>query len=193
MRKNLAKILGTLGLISLGFSSLQAQDSIKIGVTEDSIPCVKHISYIGDSIIKEKIYVLSGENYKLSHEKTTNFNKEGKLLFQREIKWSYDESLKNIYQAPKNLQERREVDKYKESVSEKLYTYENGKLKKINKSIRKGDDFSKSHEYFMYIGREEQQIKWKDDNGNEIFDEGDKMKVYNSEKEMWIDMKPYEK
>ncbi len=188
--KNTKKFFGILGVVSIGFNSLNAQDSLKIehGLTNDSVPYIEHTINQGDSILREKRYVKKEDSYKLMFEKTTNFDEQGKPLYVSEREYSYKESLENPYGAPKNLLERKRKEKYEEYNLSKLFIYnEAGRLERIeNKNIKKGNLINGT-EYFLYPSEKNQPIKWEDNNGNGKFDEGDILEVYNPKKEEWIE------
>lgn len=183
------KLLKILGLgIPLTLSSLfgfgQKDTTF---VSNDTIPEITNLKYLGDSIIFEKQYKLIGGEYKLVYEKTSNID-QGDLIYTSELKYSYKTRPEKVeYYEKKNLGEkfktRIQEDRFEEDSKLTFYKYDNtGKLKEVKIKDKKGT----KEEYYLY--KKNNKIRWKDTNNNGTFDDGDKMEVFLLGK--WIKFEP---
>lgn len=183
------KLLKILGLgIPLTLSSLLGfgqKDTTFI--SDDTIPKITSIKYVGDSIIFEKQYELIKGEYRLVFEKTSNL-KKGNLFYTSELKYSYKVKPEKLeYYEKKNLGEefrtRTQEDKFEDDAKLTFYQYDDkGRLEDVETKNKK----STKMEYYIY--KKDSKIRWQDTNNNGIFDKEDKMEIYLSGK--WMEVEP---
>lgn len=178
--KNLKNFLTIAGLFSAISANAQTQDTINVTKTSS---VVEEIYNKEKSLQEKKEYTI--ENY----SQIVN----DKIIFEREVKYSFKE--KNLGKPtdpkePKNIQNRKQIDKILDYVIVNAYEYDSlGRKTAIKKTENYAGekDVKKSATYFTYDGKDKSPVKiWDDLNNNGKFDEGDKIKIYVSELNKWI-------
>ena len=196
MRKTLAGLVLTFGLITSNINAQEKKemprDTTIIEYKSDSLLKKEY----SENIIDEKIYTLTGEQYNLVWEKTSELNDSGDVKVEKENAFEYKiKGLEKSSSLPKNLEKREELRKFKDYIIVKEYKYdEKGRLSLINKrenhKVGVNKKPNESSEIYTYLGESGQAIKWEDNDNSKDFNKGDNLSFYDIKKKEWVNINP---
>ena len=144
------------------------------------------------SIIEEKY----NKNKSISERKEyiiekSSQEKDGKILLETETKYAFKEKDLGKPNEPKNILNRKQIDKLLDYLIISEYQYDPlGRLIEIKKieDYSPGEDKKKrSIIHYTYEGTDKAPVKiWEDLNNDGKYNQGDKIKVYVSELDKWV-------